>query len=60
MKNGFDANKIDVFKLKLIYRRVLIYYLIKGTIPINTVAKVLNLGSADAQVRDSSNNLSDD
>lgn len=59
-RDGFDANKIDGFKLKLIYRRVLIYYLIKGTIPIHTVAKVLNLGSADAQVRDSSNNLSDD
>lgn len=59
-RDGFDANKIDGFKLKLIYRRVLIYYLIKGTIPIHTVAKILNLGSADAQVRDSSNNLSDD
>lgn len=59
-EEAFDENKIDAFKLKLVYRRVLIYYLIKGTIPIHTVAKVLNLGSADSQVRDNKNALSDD
>jgi hypothetical protein len=56
----FDENRIESFKLKMIYRRVIIYYLIKGTIPIHTVAKILNLGSADAQVRDNKNVISDD
>ncbi len=59
-KEQFDENKINSFKLKLIYRRVLIYFLIKGTIPIHTVAKILNLGSADAEVRDNKNVLSID
>lgn len=59
-ESGFDENKIDSFKLKMIYRRVLIYFIIKGTIPIHTIAKILNLGSADAQVRDNKNAISDD
>lgn len=56
----FDLRKIDSFIQKLVYRRVLIYFLIKDTIPIHTITKILNLGSADAEVRDNKNVLTND
>lgn len=56
----FDPSKLDLFKLRLVYRRVLIYYLVSGTIKSNIVAKILNLGSANAIVYDNKNNVSAD
>jgi hypothetical protein len=56
----FDPSKLDLFKLRLVYRRVLIYYLVTGTIKSNIVAKILNLGSANATVYDNKKNVSED
>lgn len=57
---SFDPSRLDLFKLRLAYRRVLIYYAITGTIQPNIVAKILNLGSAAATVFDNKGNESED
>lgn len=60
LPNKFDSDKLDLFQLKLIYRRVIIYYCITDTISINLVCKLLNLGSVSAIVYDNRGNESND
>jgi hypothetical protein len=60
MPSGFQEKNVELFKLKLIYRRIFIYYALKKTIDLNIVAKLLNLGSADAVVYDNENNETKD
>lgn len=55
-----DLEKLDLFKLRLAYRRVLIYYHIMGTIELNIVAKIFNYGSAAAKVIDNKGQESKD
>lgn len=60
LSEEFKQDEISLFKLKLVYRRVLIYYFIQGTIEPNIVAKILQLGSASAVVYEKNGAESDD